>query len=414
VLRRALLAGALAVLAAPIVFASPPPDRPIAPTDTVRNRDPIEIRPRFYPTALYSASRGFGIAGGVAVENLGWNGSRTTLDARLSQRYQSAALTLYSGNPYTRPLYAGVGAAVRTTTRRRFYGLGPRADRDDRLYLDYTSAEAEARVGWYPLGHTGLLLQPTARLLWDRLDAVTGGLDSARAVLDPVSAENLAGLRGDDRYGVSLGLALSSDTRDRLALATRGVLAQVEARRFFALDGSALRFNQVFGSVYGFAPLDRRGSFALVGRAVAGITRADDDARLPFFYLPTLDDALLSAYPGDRFLGRDLFAVGGGLRFPVWRGFGLLEVNGLVMAMLGSAYDDIGEEFSLRVSFDEDVDPAEATVPLRPALAVGGALVHLDRGRVAAGGIVGIGPEGIMTTSLTLVYDLREARALFR
>ena len=42
------------------------------------------------------------------------------------------------------------------------------------------------------------------------------------------------------------------------------------------------------------------------------------------------------------------------------------------------------------------------------------ALVNLDSHRIAAGGILGIGPEGIVTTSLTLVSDLRETRPLFR
>lgn len=416
-LRRALFLGLLAGILAPAALASSGPrlERTLAVADTVRDQDPVQIRPRFVPTSLYSGTRGLGIEGGVAIDNVGWEGSLVAVDGRLSQRYQRAGVTLYTGNPYEHRVFAGVSGTVRTTTRRRFYGIGPLAMRDAKLSLDYSSGEVETRAGWYPFGHTGLLVQPSARLLWDRLDGIAEDSENRPELVDDASLDNLARVQGEDRYGVALGLSLSTDTRDGRILATQGVLAQLEAKRFFALDGSDLAYNQVLGSVYGFAPLSRNRSYSLIGRVVAGVTRSDDGAELPFFYLPTLDDALLSAYPGDRFLGRDLLTVAGGIRFPVVRGFGLFELNGLLMATVGSTYTDIADEFSPSISFDRDIVVDDnGRVPLRPALVVGLGLINLDRQRISVGGKMGIGPEGLIFTGLNLVYDLRDTTSLFR
>ncbi|MEL6615343.1 MAG: hypothetical protein AAFQ43_06370, partial [Bacteroidota bacterium] len=99
--------------ARPLVYRQ----RPLAATDTVP--DPVIVRPRLAPTALYSNSRGFGIAGGIAVENAGWQGSQTALDLRLSQRYQGIAFSLYTADPFESPLYGHVSAEATQTTRRR-------------------------------------------------------------------------------------------------------------------------------------------------------------------------------------------------------------------------------------------------------------------------------------------------------
>ena len=374
----------------------------------------VRLRPRFQPTALYSATRGFGIGGGVNIDHLAWEGSQLQLGARLSQRFQSGSAYLYSGDPYTTPLYGFFGAQMRTSTRQGFYGLGPFSDRDDKINLDFTSARPEVRVGWYPLGHSGLLLQPGGRFLWDRLGSFEDADDDAATLADTTS---LAPLRGDTRYGLALGIQVSSDTRDRLVLTRRGVLVEAAFDRFFALDGSDLRFNQVQVRFFGLVPFYARRT-VFITRAVAVTTRADNDpdgTGLPFFYQPALDDALLPGYPAERFFGRDILALGAGVRFPVIDLFGVLGLDGLVMVDVGSAYSDITDQFSFEISLDNEIEAADGgQVPLRPSLALGLDIINLDQDKGIVGGLLGISPEGITVTGFRVVYDFRDLQPLFR
>jgi hypothetical protein len=419
-----VLLGALALLLGPVAAAVPRlPNAPLPPVsaDTTRPagtaRPPIELLPRFQPSALWSATRGFGVGGGLGIRHLGWAGSEVEIGARLSQRFQSASVYLYTQDPYTAPVYGLVGGYLRTSTRQRFYGLGPASDRDNGLFLDFTSAQAEGRLGWYPFGHTGLLVQPGVRLLWDHLAGFEEDDAGALARLDAVSLGSLEAVEDSVRYGVSLGLEVGHDTRDRLVMTRRGLLAEASVRRFFALDDSGLRFNSAQVRLFGFYPLAGR---RVVGfaRAVAAVTRADDDpdgTALPFFYRPALDDALLPGYSGERFFGRDLVAVGAGARFPLVDAFGRYAIDGVLTVDVGSSYDDIGEQFTLALSFAEDVVPdADGGVPLRPSLGVGFNLVNIDRDRPVVGALVGFSPEGLVLGSLQIVYDFRDLLPLFR
>jgi outer membrane protein assembly factor BamA len=382
------------------------------PADTTR--PPIVVSPRFQPAALYSASRGFGVGGGLGIENLGWAGSEIEVAARLSQRFQSASLYLYTQDPYTTPLYGLLGGYVRTSTRQRFYGLGPDSDRDARLNLDFTSAVVEGRLGWYPFGNTGFLLQPGARYLIDRLSGWEDADDDATTLPPPEDLAHLDRLTDSTRTGVSLGLEVSRDTRDRLVMTRRGALAEVSFHRFFATDDSDLRFNRAQARVFGFQPLIGERVVAF-GRAVVAVTRADDGAELPFFYQPALDDALLSGYPGERFFGRDLFAAGAGVRFPFMDFFGRYGIDGVIVADVGGSYFDIAEQFTLSVSFDADEEVAEGEgVPLRPGAGIGFTLVNVDKDDDVANVLVGISPEGVTIAGFQVVYDFRDLLPLFR
>lgn len=417
------LLGALTLLGAPTASAALPPPipgRPVAPADTTRPgaaRAAVEILPRFEPAALWSSSRGFGVAGGVGIRNLGWEGSEIELGARLSQRFQSVSAHLYTRDPYEAPLYGLLGGRVRTSSRQRFYGLGPTSDRDDRLDLDFTSGQVEGRVGWYPFGHSGLLLQPGVRLLYDKLSGFADADDDTTTFPTFESIQHLNRLEGMSRYGLSAGIEVGHDTRDRVVMTRQGMLAEASFRRFFGLDGHDLQFNSVQVRVFGFQPVMGRRVVAF-GRAVAAVTRADDDPdgnRLPFFYRPALDDALLPGYAGERFFGRDLLAVGAGIRFPLAELFGRYAIDGVLTADVGSSYDDITDQFKLAVSFEEDVEADEdGRVPLRPSAGVGINLVNVDRDRPVVGGLVGLSPEGIVLTSLHIVYDFRDLLPLFR
>ncbi|MEM6328320.1 MAG: hypothetical protein AAF791_14490 [Bacteroidota bacterium] len=366
---------------------------------------------------MYSQVRGFGIGGGVRVENALWTGSDATLDLRLAQRRQGIVLAVYTSDPHKSPVF-GLGSVIaETTRRRRYFGVGPFTSAENRLFLDYASMEAEARLGAYPLGHSGLYVQPSARLLLDRLKGVEedqeGALERLRAD-DPKSIVAVESVQDMTRHGVSVGLQLASDRRDRRSYPRSGSLVSVEARRFFSTDGSGLRFNRLAVNTLGYLPI--RGRTALVGRTNLVVTRADGDEAIPFYYLPILDARLLTAYPPDRFVGRDVLAMGGGIRFPLANILDVYGVDALVMAYLGNAYNDVFDEASAGVSFRAGSlgEGQGDRVPFRTAVGIGLGLVNLGDERVVLGGLLGLSPDGLSLASLRIAYDLRDARPLFR
>ena len=417
--------------AGPDSLAAPPDSLTAASTagdpgrpgqDDPRDDDPparVRIKPRIAPSALYSETRGLGIGGGVGIENLLWRGSEMTLDLRLQQRAQGIALTVYTGDPYESTVYGTFSGTASTTQRRRYFGVGPFSDGDDDFFLDHNAASVEARVGIYPLGHTGLIVQPSARLLYDRFLGISDASpEQSTAALDPASVAALGAAR-DDRYGVSLGLEVGSDRRDWRAYPRRGTFAMLEARRFYALDGSDLRFTRVAVSTLGYLPI--RGRTAIVARADLAVTRSDDadgDGAgdvIPFYYLPTLDDRLAAPFSADRLIGRDVAVGGLGVRVPVFDFLGVYGIDALVMGFLGNVYDNVFEQFRPTIAFESNVAPgSDAGAALRPALGLGIGLVNLDKERVVIGGLLGIGSGGIRLATLRVAYDLRDARPLFR
>lgn len=419
-----------------LAVASRPSPRPALPrlgasaavADALRARaaraaqdDPrrsVSVHLRVAPSALYSSTRGIGIGGGVGVRNLVGPGSLATLDLRLQQRAQSVVAGFYTGDPFDAPVYGFVGAEASTTQRRRYFGVGPFAEDTDEFYLNHNAATAEVRVGSYPLGHTGLLVQPGARLLYDRFL----GIDDESPVrsLDALDAASAAALGAEDeaRYGVSLGLDLGSDLRDWRPYPRSGTFGTVEGRRFFALDGSGLRFNRYAVSTIGYLPI--RGRTTIIGRFNLVLTRSGDSDGdgaadpIPFYYLPTLDDRLAAPFQGDRLVGRDVAVGALGVRVPIWDFIGAYGFDALVMGFLGNVYDNVFDQFSPSVDFSGDVQPSSGRAALRPALGLGIGLVNLDRERVVLGGLIGIGPGGLKLATLRVAYDLRDARPLFR
>lgn len=380
----------------------------------------VTFRPRLAPSALYSNNYGFGIGGGVGIRNLGWDGSDIVVDVRLQQRLQSAGVTVFTDDPYESDLYGLVRVGGSTTNRRRYFGLGPYTVAENEIFLLHDAAQAEARLGAYPLGSTALLLQPSVRFLYDHSGGVNeGASDGSLAVLDEASREAVQIAEDRDRYGLSVGLEVATDLRDWRSYPRSGSFFTVEARRFYALDESDLRFNRYSATAIGYLPI--RGRTTLIARGVGILTRSDDadgdglSDSIPFYYLPTLDDRVATAFREDRLTGRDVAAVGLGIRAPVYDFLGVYGIDALVMGFLGNAYDDVFSQFEPRISFSEQALPGpDGQAPLRPSIGLGLGVVNLDKERVVIGGLLGIGPGGVTLATLQVAYDLRDARPLFR
>jgi hypothetical protein len=381
--------------------------------------DDVSFRPRLAPSALYSTNRGFGIGGGVGVSNLVGGGSDLAVDLRLQQHFQSVRAALYTGDPYDAPVYGFVSGTASTTNRRRFFGIGPFVARGgDPLLITHDAFDVEARVGAYPLGNSGLFVQPGLRFLYDYSGQISEASEGALTDLDATSQAAVTSVLGDDRYGLSAGLEVASDLRDWRPYPRAGTFASASARRFYALDGSGLRFNRYSLSGVGYLPI--RGRTTIILQGFAAVTRSDDGddgqpQTIPFYYLPVLDDRIATAYQQDRLTGRDVLAGGLGIRVPIRDFLGVYGIDALAIGFLGNAYQDVFDQFTPKVSFDPEAVPtAEGRALLRPALGLGLGIVNLDKERVVVGGLVGFAPGGFTVATVRVAYDLRDARPLFR
>ena len=394
----ALLLGALLQAAAP-------------PADSVdaarRGGAGGAVRVEPYATPVYRPFQGVGVGAGVAVRDVAGAGSAVALDGRLLTHFQGVRAAAVTGDPAASRVYGAVVAYASTTDRRRYVGLGPAGLAPDNLFLSHDRAGAEVRVGVYPFGTTALLVRPVVGVRYDRSGgAVADAGDGALGDLDAASRAAVVSATGTDRYGLSAGLALATDLRDRAGLPRRGTFAGAEYHRFVALDGSGLQLDEVSGSAVLYVPLGGRA--AAFVRGVGAVTRrADADGPVPFVYLPVLDDRLATPFGRDRLTGRDVLAGGAGVRVPVFSVFGLYGLDATVAGYLGNAYRDVVDEFEPAVSFDGDLAlGGDGRAPLRPALALDLSVVDLARERVVLGGALGLTPQGLTVAAVRLEVGL--------
>lgn len=412
-------------------------DRPVASPDTleVDLEDDLEeeaeeivedvanlrVRPIFSISSLYSPSKGFGAGGGVALDRLASDRDHLQVEARISERFQGAFGEYITGDFRRDPVVVTVGAAGWTTSRTRFVGHGPRSEPDGSLFLDRGAAEAEVRVGWSPTGPGGLLLQPKVRFQFDRIRGFEESDDDGLESIRPGDLDRLRALQGEDRYGLEVALTAIRDTRNIRPMPSRGEYLQAQIGRFESLDGSGLGYWQAEGLAYFFRPalfripfLPERGALFL--RATGVVTREDGDegGGLPWVYLPDLDRDLLVGYPRSEFVGRDAISLGVGARGVIGELIGAFLFEGVAMAMVGGAYDDVFEEFTPRIQFERDPIPEDEAVPLLPSLAVGMNIHFIDRERAIVGALLGVGPTGTSLAGLRLVYGLGDYRPRLR
>lgn len=424
-------------LSVPVPTPEPatPPETPAAPDPEANEPDAgdpgsiddgtsedtgrVRIRPRLAPSALYSSNRGFGIGGGVAVDNLTWRGSLGALDVRVQQFALGATASLYTGDPLDTRVYAGLVTSASTTTRRLFFGVGPFTSGNQPLFLPHDEVSAEALVGVSPFGTTVLRVQPSVRYVLDRTAGVRADGPAQLASLAPASQAAVAPVLARTLEGVSVGVEVATDLRDWAPYPKTGVFAAVEARRFAGIGGQELTFNRYSMQSVGYLPLD--GRTALIASFIGVVTRQGDGDGdgladpIPYFYLPTLDDRVAVAYRQDRLTARDVLAVGLGLRVPVADFIGVYGVDALIVGYLGNAYDDVFEQFSPRVTFRQDpLAGTSGRAALRPALGLGLGVVNLDKERVVLGALIGVGAGGITVATLRAAYNLRDSRPLFR
>lgn len=411
----ALLVARAAAAQTPAASATARPDSVVtaateAATEVAETVEGLRIRPIVSIGALYSSSRGIGVGGGFAADNVLRQRDHLQVEGRVGQRILGAFGAYQTGTPERSTLFGLVGASILTSSRFPYEGTSPTSNADGTLYLDRYEAEAEVRVAWQPLGLLGPLVQPFVRYRADRLRGREERRVGTEALVSQADIAELDRLTGVTRTGIATGVGALSDSRDNAGRPTRGAFVQGTAYRFFSTDGSGLQFNRGEALAYLFRPAPFRLPFqpergAVFVRVAAALTR-QDSGELPFFYQPVLERDLLVGWPTRAFVGRDALSVGVGARGVVIPNLVAFRVEGTVIGMLGAGYDDVFRQFTPRVSTSSDPVAVGANVPLQPSLGIGVNLHYKDRERPLIGGLIGIGPGGVTFTSFRLVIGL--------
>ena len=371
---------------------------------------------RVYPLDLWGPRAGWGFGAGVVAHDLVRPGSQMLVTAAPAAHETVGTLSLASADPHGADTYLILDARAATTTRQWFYGLGPRSREDAQVALDMTSWRTRLRAG-QRLGASPVTVQPHLTLMQHDVNGVSEETSGALSTLSDPSRGAIPGpgqpdtapsrLRPADarQVGVQAGVDVIVDTRDRAHGALRGVLLQGMASTYEAWD-QTLRFHRFDLRAFGFLPLGGRHRLALGLRTA--LTDRRGDRRIPFYLLPSLDGRTAPGWARDRFYGSDLAAVRLLYRFPIVRFRDLVTVEGHVGAYAASVYNDLGDEFSLDLSFDERIDAAD--VPFRPSASAGLRIGPIFRDETYVDVAVGVSPEDVTGVRFTFVQSLRALR----
>ncbi len=375
---------------------------------------------KFYPEALWSSSAGIGVGVGLEFENLIHPGSELLLTAEPAWHRGLYSASFFTADPYEAPAYGMLGVFYRDDGAYYFFGLGPGSSKDNRVAVEFRALETEARVGLYALDHR-LLIQPNVR--YHRLDTNDFRDKDPRAFeqMDPESRRMLLFLKGNmdtgfgERWetldGFSLGMDLAYDRRDDPKLTRKGVLLTLTGRYFVSRQPSDIQFGVYGLGVYGFVPLSARGD-VLALRALAMTTDDRSDFPLPFYLLPTLGKSLVTAFSSNRFVGDDLLLLTAEYRRPLFNGFNVMGMEGVVGVSAGNVYDNFFDQFELGLSFDRDMAPGQVRYALRPAVEMGVRLLKFDEVFLTA--MLGYSAEGIGLNLTKFIHPLQSRRPKVR
>lgn len=371
---------------------------------------------RVYPLDLWGPRVGWGFGAGVVAHDVMRPGSQMLVTAAPAAHETVGTLSLASADPHEADTYVVLDARAATTTRQWFYGLGPGSRKDAKVALDMNAWWTRLRVG-QRLGASPATVQPHLTLMQHDVNGLSEETPDALSRLSAASRRAIPGqaptapspsaLRPADarQVGIRAGVDVIVDTRERAYGARRGVLLQGTASTYEALDQD-LRFHRLDLRAFGFLPLGGRHRLALGLRTA--LTDRRSNRRLPFYLLPKLDGHTAPGWARDRFYGSDLASVRLVYRFPIAQFRDLVTLEGHVGAHAATVYDDLGDDWSLDLSFEERIGAGDA--PFRPSASAGLRIGPLFRDETYVDVAVGVSPEDVTGVRFTFVQSLRGLR----
>jgi hypothetical protein len=366
---------------------------------------------RVYPLDAWSPRVGIGVGAGLVVHHLGRRYAQGLLTVAPAQHEQVATLAWASANPERARQYVLVSARGLHTNRDWFYGLGPGASDDARQSIERSALKIRVRVGQHVLDQR-LLVQAHLGLSAHRVDRVpepsASGLDPRSQVHLRQLASARVGPLPPEQTGLQAGVDVQYDTRPPTARPPQGVLLEARWSRYVDLSDAFLNYDRFDLAAYGFLPL--RGAHHLVGRLSLARTVARGRAAIPYYLRPTLDATLVPGWARHRFVDSDRLVGSVLYRFPLAQPFGVVELGGHLGVHAASVYEDLFDDATLDLTFDESLDRNRASVPLRPAASIGLHLGLAFRQTPSLDLALGVSPEGVTAVRFTLNQDLQALR----
>jgi len=350
---------------------------------------------RVYPSDFWGPRSGLGAGLGVVAHNITRPYDQWLLTAAPARYEQVGTISFASANPRRARRYVLIDTRALHTDRD---WLGPPSDR---TVLERTELRARARVGQSFLNQR-LLLQPHITVSHHYVDAVTEPESRSNGPSRPLPVP------GTQRTGLHPGLDLQYDTRDRPVITTRGLLLQGTWDRYVPLNGSALQFDQFDLDAYGYIPFG--GRHRLVTRLSMTMTHSRDTAPVPVYMLPTMGGPLVPGWSRGRFVDSDRLMASTLYRFPLIHLKNVAGVEGHLGVHVASVYNDVGEQFTTTVSFEESAFNNDRTRPLRPSASAGLRFSVPFRNRATLDLSVGVSPEGVTAVRFSLVRSLQAVR----
>ncbi|MFP4228685.1 MAG: hypothetical protein ACLFTE_07650 [Salinivenus sp.] len=353
---------------------------------------------------------GPGAGAGLVVHNLVRNHSQVLATAAPALHEQVTTLSFVSASPKRARQYLLVTGRAMHTDRRWFYGLGPAAGEDERLSLRQTSARARIGFGQQFFDRR-LHVRPQITLHHIR----TTGLSGTPSNLSPRSERHVgrllgSGPPGSQQTGLLVGARLEYDTQAARASSARTSSLRLNGswNRYVDLRGTPLSFDQLALSARGDLFLSGRHRIQLRSDLVRTWSR--DRAPVPFYYRPTLDGSVVPGWARSRFVGNDRLVAQAQYRFPLADASPFVTLDGHVGVHAGAIYDHLPSQFSPVVSFERTLSPGASTYPLRPSASLGLSFRVPMRPRTAVDVALGVSPEGVTATRLTIDRPLHLVR----
>lgn len=340
---------------------------------------------RVYPTDVWGPRTGLGVGLGMVAHNLARTNDQWLVTAAPARHEQVGTVAFASADPKRAQRYVLVDGRALHTDRE---WLGPRT-------FQRSAIRGRLRVGQSLLDRR-LLVQPHLTFL----SSTVSGVETR----DSRSSVSASSAFVADRTGLRTGIALRFDTRGGLPRHQRGLRLQGTWDRYLPADGSALRFDQVDLDASGVLPLS--GLHRLVLRLRATTTQSRSDTPVPPYMLPTVSASVVPGWPrghrvgSDRLLGSLLYYI------PLLQIAGDAVLEGHVGPHLAAVYQDLGDQFSPSIRFDE-ASPEEEARSLRPSASVGLRFAVPFRNRATVDLAVGISPEGISAARVSFSRSLQ-------
>lgn len=373
--------------------------------------DEASINLRVYPLDIWSPRAGLGIGGGLVFHHLGRSNAQGLLTFAPAHHEQVATFAWASANPQRAREYVVLNTKGVHTNRDWFYGLGPLSNDETRQAVERSSLDFIIRAG-RTFFDRRLLVQPQVALTHHRIDRIPAPSDPG---LSPSSRDHLLQLSSEDvgpldpvQTGLRVGVAVEYDTKVPSSDVGPRLLIRTRWSRYVDAFSSFVQFDRVEVGAYATFHLGTR--HRLTGRFSLSLTRSHGKAAVPYYMRPTLEGALVPGWSRLRFVASDRLVNSVVYRFPLAQLFKVVNLDGHLGVHAANVYDDFGSDRAVDVSFSEELDPSDGSIPLRPSASVGLHLGLSFRHVPTLDVAVGVSPEGASLARFTLNQSLNGLR----